>query len=124
MKDQIKSRFNKLAGNNHQEVIAMRGQYGSPPATLVNHLRTDIDNRARFVMQMIERWGMVAGMPDGEDAAGRAKLRPATADEIVSHACICVEKAYAEFDKRGWSFAIPSYSDVVDAVKDQENGND
>ena len=34
-------------------------------------------------LDMLQRWGMVAAVDDGEDKAGRAKIRLATPDELV-----------------------------------------
>lgn len=44
------------------------------------------ENEAKFAMSMIERWGMVAGIEDGEDGAKRQKLRLATPEELVKRA--------------------------------------
>ena len=42
--------------------------------------------RMRYAGAMIERWGMVAACPDGEDSSGRSKLRLATPEELVDRA--------------------------------------
>ncbi len=62
---------------------------------------------ATFAMQMLERWGMVAAMDDGEDSAGRQKIRVATPEELVWRACTVAEVAFAEFDRRGWMLKLP-----------------
>ena len=52
---------------------------------------------ARLAFAFIEKWGMVAGMDDGEDSAGRQKLRLATPKEATDRAFeiakLCLEKA-------------------------------
>lgn len=98
--------------------------YEKKPIALMAHARLLADQRAQFAMSCIERWGMVAADADGEDSAGRSKLRRLTSEEVVSHACECADKAYAEFRNRGWLVDIPSYQSLVDAMKDKENGND
>jgi len=42
--------------------------------------------RSLLAVEMVNRWGMVAGMPDGEDSSGRARLRLATPEELVDRA--------------------------------------
>lgn len=41
---------------------------------------------AKLAFAMIERWGMIAGTPDGEDSAGRAKITTMPVDELVGKA--------------------------------------
>lgn len=66
------------------------------------HMRAMAEPQADFARQCIERWGLIAGTPDGEDSAGRAKLRLATSEELVSRACEVAEKLFAEFERREW----------------------
>lgn len=66
------------------------------------------DPRAKMAEECIRQWGMVAGVPDGEDSAGRSRLRLATVNELVARACASADTLYAEFDKRGWLVSIPS----------------
>lgn len=54
-----------------------------------------------------ERWGMVAGEPDGEDSAGRAKLKLSTPEQVVERACEMAELLYQEFHERDWMVKIP-----------------
>jgi hypothetical protein len=64
---------------------------------IVVHRREILDETARTAISFIERWGMVAAVPDGEDTAGRQKLRLSTPKELVDRAfeiaCQCVEQA-------------------------------
>jgi hypothetical protein len=64
-------------------------------------------SEAELAARMIERWGCVAGEMDGEDSAGRQKIRLATADELVGRACDVAAKMFEEFTKRGWVVDIP-----------------
>lgn len=52
------------------------------------------EEEAKLAFALIERWGMVAGLPDGEDSAGRSKLRLSTPDELVERAFACAKKAF------------------------------
>lgn len=118
--------YTPAASGGGWDVHALRTDFGTSrkPVEVMIHERKTPDNRARLAMQCIERWAMVAGEVDGEDSAGRSKLRRMTAEELVGHACDAAERAFSEFEKRGWLIEVPSYPDLVDSVKDRENGND
>ena len=114
-----------IVKNEFKELVALRPRdYASPyPVVAGNHELKVPDLRAAFAMQCIERWAMVAGQPDGEDSAGRAKLRRLTANEVAAHACDCTEKAFAEFQNRGWLLEVPLLNALLDQIKDAENTN-
>lgn len=58
--------------------------------------------KARIALSFIEKWGMVAACPDGEDSSGRFKSRPLTPVEVVSRAVETTERAFEHFDEKGW----------------------
>lgn len=121
------ARFTPILKTAHAEFFAVRpSRYGETqfPVGVGHHNTTAFDPRATFATSCIEKWGMVAAMVDGEDSSGRTRARVATPDEIVSRACDIAEKAYAEFERRGWAHAIPPISELIDKMKDTENGND
>lgn len=62
---------------------------------------------ARIAMSMAERWGMVAAMPDGEDSAGRQKLRVLTPEELANKACATAAALWKEFGERDWFYENP-----------------
>lgn len=72
------------------------------------HRKTLLDSKAEFATEMLVKWGVVAAMPDGEDSAGRAKLKIMPIDELVQRACETAEKAFTEFGKRGWILDVPA----------------
>lgn len=76
---------------------------------------------AKMAMMFIERWGMVAGMKDGEDSAGRSRLRLATTDEVVSRACEMAQMACEEFERRDWFTKAPSIQDAKEMMKQRED---
>jgi hypothetical protein len=119
-------RFPVLGGNDMVDLHAMRRRFSEDgiPVTQMMHSKLIPDDRARFAMVCVERWAMIAGEADGEDSAGRQKARRMTPAELVDHACSVASAAYDEFTKRGWLIASPSYQEMIDAVKDTENGND
>lgn len=97
------------------EVIAHPG-YTNRDTKIMMHQREIPSWEARMASILIERWGTVVAKPDGEDSAGRAKLRRATPAETVQDACDTAALAVAEFRKRGWVDKIPSFEDFQDAV--------
>lgn len=107
-------------------IVARPSRYGEPPLpfALVKHSRKNIGPEAAFAMHCIERWAMVAAEQDGEDSAGRTRLRRMTPDEIVSHACDCADKAFAAFQERGWLVDVPDTQSLLDMIKDHENTNE
>lgn len=120
-------KFKAVATTAFSEVFALRpNRYGesSWPATIGRHTRVVCDPRAEFAMVCIEKWGMVAATSDGEDSSGRAKLRGLTPQEVVTKACDVAGLAFERFKELGWTTAVPSMQELVDTVKEQENGND
>jgi hypothetical protein len=71
------------------------------------HKVKEMQGSARLACALIERWGIVAAEVDGEDSAGRSRLRRLTPDELVKNACETADAAMNEFEKRGWLIEIP-----------------
>ena len=63
--------------------------------------------KAKIATELLSRWGMVAGKPDGEDSAGRAKLALMPVEEVVTRAVEAADLAVNEMKKRGWFLEIP-----------------
>ncbi len=47
-------------------------------------------------------FGLIAGERDGEDAAGRARLKTLDAEEVAARACDMAAALVAQFEQRGW----------------------
>ena len=77
------------------------------PASYLHETRHP-ELEAKFAMALIERWGMVAGIEDGEDSAGRAKIRLISSKEVVERAVDVTSRAMAEFEARGWLKHLPT----------------
>lgn len=84
----------------------------------VIHGTKALQGTARLAATLIERWGLVAAEVEGEDSAGRAKIRRLTPDELVRDACNTAEAAWDEFEKRGWLLDIPLPVKSVKATED------
>ena len=104
------------------EIVATRGSGYNEPRMIIHHRHVP-NGRAAFAMQMMERWAPVAGDTDGEDTAGRQKGRRMTAKEITAHCCDVAEEAFAEFERRGWFFAVPSWEEMRDAARKESERN-
>ena len=107
-------------------IPARPNRYGEQaiPVTVVTHARAHTTPEGEFALRCIERWALIAGEPDGEDGAGRQKVRRMTPAELVTHACDCSDRAFAAIRERGWIVDIPTLASMADAVKDHENSND
>lgn len=62
---------------------------------------------AKMAIEMCSRWGMVAATPDGEDTAGRQRLRSLEPDELADKACRTAQALWMRFERLGWLVAIP-----------------
>ncbi len=62
---------------------------------------------ARIAIEMVQKWGMIAAMDDGEDSAGRHRVRLMTVEELVQRACDSAQKLIEEFEKREWLLELP-----------------
>ena len=65
------------------------------------------NQEASFALKLIERFGTIEGRVDGEDSAGRQKLRMAKAAEVVGTAFELAELAFREIDRRAWLIDCP-----------------
>lgn len=89
----------------------------------VVHARQMLGERAAFAKEIIARWALVAGESDGEDSAGRSKLRCMTPTESATRACDVADAAFGEFYKRGWVIDMPSLDEMREEIKNRENKN-
>lgn len=65
---------------------------------------------------------MVAAEPDGEESAGRAKLRLSTPQELGKRACNVAEEIATEIRKRDWFVELTSLEQMEAEIrKDQDN---
>jgi hypothetical protein len=63
---------------------------------------------AQFAMVLIERWGMVQGESDGEDSAGRAKIKLMNEQDVVARACKTAQIAFEQFALKDWLLDVPN----------------
>ena len=77
--------------------------------------REHLELEAKMAVEFAVKWGMVAAMPDGEDTAGRQKLRLATPAELVERSLNVARLMYEGVRARGLMHQAPSLQDVADA---------
>lgn len=63
--------------------------------------------QAHIATDLMKHLAIVAGVPDGESSDGQQKFRLMTPDEVVERATGIAEKAWQEYEKRGWLLALP-----------------
>ena len=108
-----------LAKTEFTEALGVKARYADERYMLHNLQQPDL--RAQLACQFAERWAMVAAVEDGEDSAGRQKLRRMTPGELADHACECVSALMEQFQVRGWLLHVPSLDSIVSALADLED---
>lgn len=69
---------------------------------------------AKIAIEIVRAHAMVAAIPDGEDSAGRQKVRLPTAQELTARACDLAEAMWLEFEKRDWLADVPEPAGETD----------
>lgn len=106
---------------NIQVRIVDHGYAG--PKTIECMKTEALDEVGSLASQFVDRWGMVAGLPDGEDSSGRAKLRLATVQETVDRAFAMAEEIYSQARIRGRIIDIPNMNQI-NADYDQDRAEE
>ena len=77
------------------------------------------NQECQFALQMLERFGLIAARPDGEDTAGRQKGELLPVADTVARAFDLAEEAFRVARARGLMLTLPDLNDV-NAEKDAE----
>ena len=99
----------------------IQDRYDNDRKTVVVHDDEYLSLRAKLTFQLIERWGLVAAMPDGEDSSGRAKLRLPTSQELVTRSCEISELLFDECGRRNWLIKGPSAEELKQKIDDDSH---
>ena len=62
---------------------------------------------------------MCAAAPEGEDKAGRQKLRVVAPDEVVERACELADQTFKQFEQRGWLVKLPELVNLQETAFDR-----
>jgi hypothetical protein len=73
-----------------------------------------------FALSLLEKWGIVAGAPDGEDSQGRAKMTNMPVADVVSRACETAALAFATLRERGWMLQLPTIEEAEKIVDERD----
>lgn len=98
-------------------------EYGRP--RMVTHDRQYPNLKGRIAIVLVEGWGQVAGVPAGEDSAGRQATRLATPGEVVTRAVETADLLVDTMTARGWVHEAPPWAEIkkaADAVAMAEAG--
>lgn len=97
------------------------------PAHWRLHERELPSSEAVMMAALMERWALVAAVPDGEDGAGRQKMRMPTAAELAERCADIVAAFRAEVERRGWIVDVPTAAEAeveIAKIKERERHND
>lgn len=110
--------------SRHEKIYCQRERFSDGLKAVVGiHNLAMPDHRANFAMSLLERWAAVAATANGEDSAGRQKIRTQTPKEIVQHCCNVSEAAFKEFASRGWYTEFPDYETTLERARKQSERN-
>ena len=62
---------------------------------------------AKIAVEMVQKWGVVAAVENGEDSTGRARVKLMSTKELINRACEAAELLIEEFEKREWLLYLP-----------------
>ena len=79
---------------------------------IVLHESEHFEQEAKIVIDLVTRWGMVAAIEDGEDSAGRQKLRLMLPVELVARAFETADLVMVLARSRGLVHIGPSMEDL------------
>ncbi len=110
--DDLLSTKYKLITSTPEVEYWRKRAYGDDSSVMI-HGRVGYSMRANLAQQFVDRWGMVAGIPDGEDSAGRQKLRLATPAELAARAVESANALFDAMDAAGWKIDVPSFTEFM-----------
>lgn len=84
--------------------------YGDRKAVL--HFLEMPNQEANFALQLLERFGLIAGRDDGEDSTGRAKLQLLPVAETVARAFDLSAEAFRVMRERSMLVDLPDPNSI------------
>jgi len=83
-----------------------------------------LTNRAKICLDMITKWGIIAGDNDGEDSAGRSRLKLQDPKELVDRAISITEYAFNRFKENGFIYESMTLKEAKKIVKEKNTKNE
>lgn len=74
----------------------------------------------QLALELLNRFGLIAGAPDGEDSGGRQKSKLLPVDETVARCFELAREAMRMLRERGLMVALPDLN-IINAKKDAES---
>lgn len=90
---------------NTKRTVVLQTKFHSKEFHVKNGVAFHVE--AELAERLMHHFGSVAGIPDGEDSAGRSIVRLQTPVELVERCCRIAAIAMEEFEKRGWLLELP-----------------
>lgn len=87
-------------------------RYETGKKTVEIYSTETLNDEGRLACVLVEKWGLIAAETDGEDSAGRARVRPPTPDELVARAFDIAERFWATARARGHAVAVPDIGEL------------
>jgi len=91
--------MHRISGNDILEIIEIDGSF--TPQRAHNDLMAP-DQRAKWTMQIIQAWGMMATFGDIINSDKNPAPQPVPPSELVMRVCEVVDAAWNEMQHRGW----------------------
>ncbi len=110
---------------NYQDYVTLSGEsnyagtlrgYGQVLAIKTKGMYTV----ATLATEIATRFALIAAEPDGEDSAGRQKLRMPNAKELAGRSCEIASELWAEFESRGWLFDLPLPPELPEKARERQ----
>lgn len=76
---------------------------------LIIHEQKVLDSQARIAVDLVKHLAIATAMPDGEDSAGRQRLRLMDPELVASRACDIASLLWKEFTDRQWLVDSPEF---------------
>lgn len=102
---------------------AITDKYGLNKGVNLNETE-QLEREAQVAFALIERWGLIACVEDGEDSRGRFKIRILTPDELVGRAFAVAKLAMTTARDSGLVHLSPSLAEIELAHKEAEEARD
>ena len=100
--------------------ITDESSYGDKKATV--HFLTIPNQEATFALQMLERFGLIAGRDNGEDSTGRAKGELLPVAETVDRAFALSKGAFRHMREAGMLIEMPD-PNTINAAQDAKRAS-
>lgn len=103
----------KIFNTETLDIVRTEG-YSNKNYSFMDHKKEMPKLEASIAIELVNKWGMVAGKPDGEDSSGRAKLALLSPAEVVDRAVQTSEMLVNEFRRLGWLDKMPSAEELYE----------